>query len=65
VQARLRACRHVRDGILREFRIALRDNDLGKDLSREAIERVLEESGAMSEIVAMENCIRLAAARAG
>ena len=35
-----------------------------KLVSRDDIERLLEEHGAMDDLIAMENCIKLAAAKA-
>jgi hypothetical protein len=65
VQQRLRTRAHVRQGILDEFRAVLGRSDLHQELSLADLERVLEECGAMNDLLAMENCIRLTAARAG
>jgi hypothetical protein len=65
VQARLRACEHVRDGILDEFCTVLGQSEIRQQLSREDLQHLLEECGAANDLLAMENCIRLASAKAG
>lgn len=65
VQARLRASEHVRDAILDEFRVVLGQSELGQELSRDSVERLLNDCGAMNDLIAMENCIKLAASRTG
>ena len=65
VQARLRACRHVRDGIIDELRTVLSRSEIRQEMSRDDLQHLLEESGAMSDLVAMENCIKLAATKVG
>ncbi len=65
VQARLRACAHVRDGILDECCAALGRSELSHKPSRDDLQRVLIECGAMHDLIAMENCITLVASKAG
>ena len=65
VQRRLRGCEHVRDGILDEFCTVLGQSDIRPDISREELQGVLDDSGAMNDLIAMENCIKLAASKAG
>ena len=64
VQVRLRACDHVRDGILHELCMVLGQPDIRQEVDREDLQRVLEECGAMDGLIAMENCIRVAASKA-
>lgn len=64
-QLRLRECEHVRDGILDEFRSVLGRSEIGHEISREDLQRLLEECGALNDLIVMENCIKLAAAKAG
>ncbi len=64
-QMRLRECKHVRDGILDEFRSVLGRSEIEHELSREDLQRLLEECGALNDLIVMENCIKLAAAKAG
>ncbi|MGB2987021.1 MAG: hypothetical protein WBE26_14205 [Phycisphaerae bacterium] len=64
VHLRLRACEHVRDGILHELCTVLGQSEIRQEVSREDLQGVLEECGAMDDLIAMENCIRLAAAKA-
>ncbi|UCG31582.1 MAG: hypothetical protein JSU68_07930 [Phycisphaerales bacterium] len=65
VQQRLQTCEHARDGILEEFREVLGRSDVHKKITREMLQRVLAESGAMNDLMAMENCIKLARTKAG
>jgi hypothetical protein len=65
VLARLAACEHVRDGILDELRAVMGSSDIRLELSREDLQQILVECGAMQDLVAMENCIRLSASKAG
>ncbi len=65
VQRRLQASEHVRDAILEELRVVLGRSELGLELSRSEIGQVLEEAGATQDLIAMENCIRLSASKAG
>lgn len=65
VQARLRACRHVRDGILDELRTVLGRSEIHQEISLANLQSLLEKSGAMNNLIALENCIKLAATRAG
>jgi hypothetical protein len=65
VQARLRACTHVRDGILDECCAALGRSELRHRPSRDDLQRILVECGAMHDLIAMENCITLVASKAG
>jgi hypothetical protein len=65
VQQRLQTCEHARDGILDEFRAVLGRSDVHKKITRDMLQRVLAESGAMNDLMAMENCIKLARTKAG
>jgi hypothetical protein len=65
VLARLANCEHVRDGILEELRDVLGTCQVELRLSRRDLQGILEECGAVQDLVAMENCIRLAASKAG
>jgi hypothetical protein len=65
VQHRLQTCEHARDGILEEFCVVLGLSDVPKKITREILQRVLDESGAMNDLMAMENCIKLARTKAG
>ena len=65
VQQRLQTCEHARDGILEEFRAVLGRSDVHQKITREMLQRVLTESGAMNDLMAMENCIKLARTKAG
>ena len=65
VQQRLQSCEHVRDGILEELRLVLGRSDIDRQITRETLHDVLEESGATNDLMAMENCIRLARSKAG
>ena len=64
VLVRLSACEHVRDGILDELCTALGRHEIRRELSRADLQRVLEESGAVDDLIAMENCIKIAVTRA-
>jgi len=64
-QAHLRACAHVRDGILDECCAALGRSELRHKPSRDDLQRILVECGAMHDLIAMENCITLVASKAG
>lgn len=65
VQHRLQTREHARDGILEEFCAVLGHSDVHKKITREILQRVLHESGAMNDLIAMENCITLARTKAG
>lgn len=65
VQQRLRGCAHVRSGILEEFRTVLGRSEIRQEVSPEELQRLLEESGALNDLIAMENCIKLTAAKVG
>ncbi len=65
IQARLRAAEHVRDALVDELSLALELEGLSDLLDRAQMTRVLEESGAMVDLVAMANCITLAKTQAG
>jgi hypothetical protein len=64
VHRRLCACEHVRDGILQELANVLDRRELLQEVSREDLRAVLEQCGAMDDLIAMENCIKLAASKA-
>jgi hypothetical protein len=59
VQERLRACAHVRDGILDELCVELRDHGLRTAMSRRAMLKIMEACGVTGELTALVNCIRL------
>lgn len=65
IQARLRTADHVRDALVDELSFALEWEGLNDRLDRDQMTRVLEESGAMVDLVAMANCITLAKTQAG
>ncbi len=65
VQTRLREHEHVRDAIMDEFCAILGQSELHRKISRSQIDTILEECGAMDELITMENCIKLIANRAG
>jgi hypothetical protein len=60
-QRRLRNSKHVRDAILDEIRGVLGRNEIHPDISRDELHNMLAGSGAMYDLIAMENCIQLAA----
>ena len=64
VHLRLCACEHARDGILHELSAVLGRRELLQKVSREDLRAVLEQCGAMDDLIAMENCIKLAASKA-
>lgn len=57
VQDRMRRQRHVRDGIVDELRTALKDSRRDVDVSRDALLTVLEDTGVMKNLFAMEACL--------
>ncbi len=61
VLGHLRTCEHVRDGILEEFRNVLGQSEVCESISRADLDRLLHESGAIHDLIAMENCIKLSA----
>ncbi len=65
VQQHLSACAHVGSGILEEFRTVLGRSEIRQEVSPEELQRLLEESGALNDLIAMENCIKLGAAKVG
>ena len=65
VQARLCACEHARDGILDELCTLLNQPEMALRVSREDMQQVLQDCGAMDDLIAMENCIRLISVKAG
>lgn len=65
VQARLRNCEHVREGILEEFCRVLGSSEIRRTISAGELEQLLLEGGAMHELLVMENCIKLVSSRAG
>jgi hypothetical protein len=65
VQQRLRVCAHVRNGILDECRAVLGQSEIRQEISREELQHLLVECGAMHDLIAMENCITLMASKAG
>lgn len=64
VHLRLRACEHVRDGILDELCTFLGRQEIRQEVSRADLQAVFEQCGVMDELIAMENCIKLAASKA-
>lgn len=64
-QERLRKSEHVRDGLLDELRFLLGDAVVDRVLTRERLLEVLHDCGAMNDLIAMENCIKLSRAKAG
>lgn len=58
VQDRLRACAHVRDGILDELAAVLRDAGLRTAIDRAGIQALMEDCGAAGELKTLVNCIR-------
>lgn len=65
IQARLRGADHARDALIDELSLALEWEGLSDLLDRARMTQVLEESGAMVDLVAMANCITLAKTQAG
>jgi len=59
VQDRLRGCVHVRDGILDELCVVLRDRGVRGVLNRDDVLRVMEACGITGELMTLVNCIRL------
>lgn len=64
VYARLLTFEHVRDAILHELGAELGRSESCQQITREDLQEVIEQSGLMGDLVAMENCIKLAASRA-
>ena len=64
-QQRLREQAHVRDGIVAEFRLVLGADVVTEELTRARMDVLLEESGALDDLEAMENCLKLAGQKAG
>ena len=65
VQNRLRGADHVRDALIEELRAVLGAGESAVQMTRAELLEVLEESGAMNDLIAMENCLKLAASKAG
>ena len=65
VQARLRECEHVRDGILEELQAVLEPGDRSRYPTRSELMELMRRSGAERHLVAMANCLTLAGSRAG
>lgn len=65
VQKRLRACEHVRDGILDELSTVLQDAGVRDALDRDAVHAIMVDCGVTSELMTLVNCIRLLQAQAG
>lgn len=65
VQRDLRNCDHVRSRILEEVCAVLGRAELSAGLTLDDLQGMLEESGAVHDLLAMENCIKLAKSRAG
>ncbi|GJM25541.1 MAG: hypothetical protein DHS20C16_19560 [Phycisphaerae bacterium] len=70
VQEKLRGAEHTRDALVDEFSVAIVAHGVGglrveDSLSREQMTKLLEESGAMADLMAMSNCILLAKTQAG
>ena len=65
VQAQLRTCEHVRDAILDEFRDVLGQSEIHQQVSRADLQKLLVECGVMNDLIALENCIKLVASKAG
>ncbi len=74
-QTKLRQAEHTRDALVDELLLAMVEqgvgsseakiNGVGSSLDRAEMTRLLEESGAMADLVAMSNCILLAKTQAG
>ena len=64
VQQNLRRCPHVREGILQELRDLLGHSEVRHELSLQELQEHLEDCGAMSDLIAMANCITLASSQA-
>ncbi len=65
VQVKLREAEHTRDALVDELSIALELRDAGERLTRDQMTQLLEESGAIADLMAMSNCITLAQNQAG
>ena len=75
VQTKLRQAEHTRDALVDEFVLAIVEQGVGSSesdidgigvlLNRDQMTRLLEECGAMGDLVAMSNCILLAKTQAG
>jgi len=59
VQEHLRACTHVRDGILEELAEVLCRTGVCAELDRAGVQRVMERCGVMGELLTLVRCIRL------
>jgi hypothetical protein len=65
VQMKLRSAEHTRDALIDEFSLAFVAQGVKESLNRDQMTRLLEESGAISDLMAMSNCILLAKTQAG
>jgi hypothetical protein len=65
VQEKLRSVEHVRDAMIDELRSVLGADESAVRLTRAELLAVLEESGAMNDLIAMANCLKLSASKAG
>jgi hypothetical protein len=65
VQQRLRESEHVREGILTELREVLGRTSIGRDVSLAELQQLLVDSGAVTDLIAMENCVLLARTQVG
>ena len=58
VLARLRNGEHTRDKLTDELRVALDDSGIKQPLNRKTLLEILETSGVMKDLVAMEACLQ-------
>ncbi len=65
LQERLRSAEHTRDALVDEFALALEKQNVSDRLNRDQMTQLLEESGAMADLMAMSNCITLVKSQAG
>jgi hypothetical protein len=65
VLTRLRACRHVRDGIIDELCRYFGESGIRAVLDRERLLEIMEECGALNDVTTMANCIRMSQVKAG
>jgi ABC-type Fe3+ transport system substrate-binding protein len=70
VQAKLRGCPHVRDGILDEISTVLAsagitDARVSGTLNRDEVLAIMSDCGVTGELMTLVNCVRLLKANAG